>query len=162
MIRSESTRVPPVTPERSPPASRITGALSPVIADSSTEATPSTISPSAGMTWPASTTTRSPVLSCGRGRPRPSRRLLEPIGERVLARGPQALRLGLAARLGQGLGEIGEEHRKQQQERQRRLVDDQAGGRAVDDRLDGDERRQHPADLDQEHDRVAPCSAGRA
>ncbi len=62
-IRSESTRVPPVTPERSPPASRITGALSPVIADSSTEATPSTISPSAGMIWPASTTTRSPVLS---------------------------------------------------------------------------------------------------
>ena len=63
MIRSESTRVPPVTPDRSPPASRITGALSPVIADSSTEARPSMISPSAGITWPASTTTWSPVLS---------------------------------------------------------------------------------------------------
>ena len=48
-IRSERTRVPPVTPDRSPPASRITGALSPVIADSSTEATPITMSPSAGM-----------------------------------------------------------------------------------------------------------------
>ena len=36
-MRSDSTRVPPVTPERSPPASRMTGADSPVIADSSTE-----------------------------------------------------------------------------------------------------------------------------
>ena len=39
--RSESSFVPPVTAERSPPASRITGADSPVIADSSTEPTPS-------------------------------------------------------------------------------------------------------------------------
>ena len=57
---SESSLVPPVTAERSPPASRITGADSPVIADSSTEPTPSMISPSAGMTSPASTTTMSP------------------------------------------------------------------------------------------------------
>ncbi len=49
-IRSESTLVPPVTAERSPPDSRMTGADSPVIADSSTEATPSTTSPSPGMT----------------------------------------------------------------------------------------------------------------
>ena len=61
--RSDSTRVPPVTPERSPPASRTTGADSPVIADSSTDATPSTISPSPGMNCPASTTTRSPSCS---------------------------------------------------------------------------------------------------
>ena len=40
-MRSESTLVPPVTAERSPPLSRITGADSPVIADSSTEAMPS-------------------------------------------------------------------------------------------------------------------------
>ena len=40
-IRSESTRVPPVTARRSPPASRMTGADSPVIADSSTDAMPS-------------------------------------------------------------------------------------------------------------------------
>ena len=38
--------MPPVTADRSPPASRITGADSPVIADSSTLATPSAISPS--------------------------------------------------------------------------------------------------------------------
>ena len=36
-IVSESTRVPPVTALRSPPASRMTGADSPVIADSSTD-----------------------------------------------------------------------------------------------------------------------------
>ena len=45
-IWSDSTRVPPVTAERSPPDSRMTGADSPVMADSSTEAMPSTISPS--------------------------------------------------------------------------------------------------------------------
>ena len=37
LIWSESTRVPPVTAERSPPDSRMTGADSPVMADSSTE-----------------------------------------------------------------------------------------------------------------------------
>ncbi len=47
-IWSDSTRVPPVTAERSPPDSRITGADSPVMADSSTEAMPSMISPSTG------------------------------------------------------------------------------------------------------------------
>src|ERR1700689_1150056 len=62
-IRSDSTVVPPVTADRSPPDSRMTGADSPVMADSSTEATPSTTSPSPGMTWPASTTTKSPSVS---------------------------------------------------------------------------------------------------
>ena len=62
-MRSDSTRVPPVTALRSPPASRMTGADSPVIADSSTDAMPSTMSPSPGMTSPASTTTWSPTSS---------------------------------------------------------------------------------------------------
>ncbi len=79
---------------------------------------------------------------------------LEPVGDRVLARGPQALRLGLAACLGQGLGEVGEEHRQEQQDRQRRLVNDQSRGRAGRDRLDRDQRGQDPAGFDQEHDRV--------
>ncbi len=61
--QSESTRVPPVTAERSPPASRMTGADSPVTADSSTEATPSTTSPSAGIRSPAWTRTMSPRRS---------------------------------------------------------------------------------------------------
>ena len=66
-IRSESTFVPPVTAERSPPDSRMTGADSPVIADSSTDAMPSMISPSLGMTSPASQTTRSPLASDAAG-----------------------------------------------------------------------------------------------
>ena len=53
LIQSEMTRVPPVTADRSPPDSRMTGADSPVIADSSTDATPSMISPSPGMNSPA-------------------------------------------------------------------------------------------------------------
>ena len=69
MIQSESTRVPPVTAERSPPASRMTGADSPVIADSSTDATPSMISPSPGMTSPADTRTTSPLQQLRRRHP---------------------------------------------------------------------------------------------
>src|SRR3989440_1244430 len=64
-IQSERTRVPPVTALRSPPLSRMTGADSPVMADSSTEATPSTTSPSPGMTSPASTSTSSPLRNSG-------------------------------------------------------------------------------------------------
>ena len=48
--------------DRSPPDSRITGADSPVIAASLTEATPSTISPSDGIVSPASTRTTSPTF----------------------------------------------------------------------------------------------------
>ena len=55
--------MPPVTALRSPPDSRITGADSPVIADSSTTAMPSTTSPSPGMTCPAVTTQRFPDRS---------------------------------------------------------------------------------------------------
>ena len=66
MIQSEITWVPPVTAERSPPLSRMTGADSPVIAASLTEATPSITSPSRGMRSPASTSTTSPGLELGR------------------------------------------------------------------------------------------------
>ena len=62
-IRSESTFVPPVTELLSPPASRITGALSPVIALSSMEANPSIISPSAGIISPASHSKTSPFFN---------------------------------------------------------------------------------------------------
>src|ERR1700722_1864214 len=64
-MRSESTVVPPVPAERSPPDSRITGADSPVIADSLTDAMPSTMSPSPGMISPVWTTTMSPFCSSG-------------------------------------------------------------------------------------------------
>ena len=61
LISSDSTRVPPVTALRSPPLSRMTGADSPVMADSSTVAAPSITSPSAGIVSPARATTTSPL-----------------------------------------------------------------------------------------------------
>ena len=61
--QSEVTVVPPVTALRSPPLSLITGADSPVIADSSTDAAPSITSPSAGICWPALTITMSPFFN---------------------------------------------------------------------------------------------------
>ena len=62
-ILSERTLVPPVTELLSPPASRITGALSPVMALSSIEANPSIISPSEGITSPASHSKTSPFFN---------------------------------------------------------------------------------------------------
>ena len=112
--QSETTRVPPVTAERSPPDSRITGADSPVIALSSTEATPWTISPSAGMMSPASTSTTSPRRRPRRGDLAPGVARRVGAGE-LLAGGlglgrAQRGGLRLAAALGDGLGEVGEEH----------------------------------------------------
>ena len=63
-IQSDKTRVPPVTEEKSPPDSRITGADSPVIADSSTDATPAITSPSAAITSFASAIKISPLRNC--------------------------------------------------------------------------------------------------
>src|SRR5581483_426958 len=88
-ISSDNTRVPPVTAERSPPDSRMTGADSPVIADSSTAAMPSTTSPSPGMSWPGPTTQRSPTLSAldGVSTTEPlGRRTYATVSERVLRR----------------------------------------------------------------------------
>ena len=62
-MESDRTRVPPVTALRSPPASRMTGALSPVMALSSTEATPSITSPSHGIRSPVCTNTTCPLRS---------------------------------------------------------------------------------------------------
>ena len=61
--QSDTTVVPPVTEQKSPPLSRTTGADSPVMADSSTEAMPSITSPSPGMISPADTMTMSPRRS---------------------------------------------------------------------------------------------------
>ena len=159
-MRSESTRVPPVTALRSPPDSRMTGADSPVIADSSTEAMPSTTVPSPGMTSPASTTTTSPRRRSAAGDGRPVR---EPCGRRRAHR-PQRVGLGLAAALGERLGEVGEDDGQPQPDRDgerepRGLA--AAAQRAAAEELDqpGD-GRDDGADLDHEHDRVADLHAG--
>ena len=107
--------VPPVTAERSPPLSRMTGADSPVTADSSTEAMPSITSPSPGMTSPASTTTTSPLRSVGGGDA-----LLAAVdqlaGHGLLPQPAQGGGLGLAPALGQRLREVREEHREPEPE----------------------------------------------
>ncbi|MNQ85455.1 hypothetical protein D3C85_1006200 [compost metagenome] len=63
LISSDSTFVPPVTDDLSPPDSRITGADSPVMADSSIVAIPSIISPSVGIMSPVSQMKISPFCS---------------------------------------------------------------------------------------------------
>ena len=63
MMLLEMTVVPPVTALRSPPDSRITGADSPVTADSFTRAAPTTTSPSPAIISFASTRIRSPLWS---------------------------------------------------------------------------------------------------
>ncbi len=123
-MRSENTVVPPVTAERSPPDSRITGADSPVIADSSTEAMPSTTSPSPGMACPASTTTMSPCCSSGAATSSsvpcaPGTPPVEAARHHVGLGPAQRLRLCLAAALGDGLGEVGEDDRQPEPEHDR-------------------------------------------
>ena len=162
-IRSDSTRVPPVTAERSPPASRITGADSPVIADSSTEAMPSTTVPSPGITSPASTTTTSPRASSDAGRVPPSR-------SRATVSVRIARRLAACARpaaLGQRLGQVGEDDGQPQPDRH---GEREPGGlvaaaqRAAAEQLDepgdgGDERRRSPP---RTSPGCGPARAGRA
>ena len=103
--------MPPVTAERSPPASRMTGADSPVIADSSTEPMPSMIVAVGGDHLAGLDDDDVAAPELGR------RDLLDaavsraPVGDRRRARRAQRVRLGLAAALGDRLGEVGEERR---------------------------------------------------
>ena len=153
--------MPPVTEAKSPPASRMTGADSPVIALSSTEATPSMTSPSSGIESPASTSTTAPFFSssasCGCHGAAVLRRV-QHLGDDLLLHAAQARGLRLAAAFGERLGEVGEQHREPQpdrdgeDERRRRLA-------LAGQRLDAEHRRQDAADVDDEHHRVAPLHA---
>ena len=117
-IQSDSTVVPPVTAERSPPASRMTGADSPVMAASLTEATPSMMSPSPGMRSPArparrvagTQVERRDGLDTARGSS-DRRAAWRSASVRVRRRASACAR---AAPLGDGLGEVGEQHREPQ------------------------------------------------
>ena len=148
-IRSDSTRVPPVTALRSPPASRMTGADSPVIADSSTDAMPSTMSPSPGMT--SSGLDDDPVADLAAGWPRPPtpcRRRPAAAADGVGAGGAQRGGLRLAATLGHRLGEVAEQDREPQ-----------PGGDGDGERArvgDGRDGRRDRAEQHEEHHRRAP------
>ena len=151
MMRSDSTLVPPVTALRSPPDSRITGADSPVIADSSTDATPSTTSPSPGIISPASTTHRSPGCSsvpgtCSSVPSARSRRAS--VSFRV---GAERGRLRLPTALGHRLGHVRDEHGEPQPHDRR--TGEQRGV------ADEQERSEDGPDLHHEHDGVLPQDA---
>ena len=108
------------------------------------------ISPSPGMIWPASTTTRSP------GSQRRRRDLLDravraqPIGRRVAPRAAERLRLRLAARLGERGGEVGEEHRQEEPhiERDEDSVTGTWLAQPPSSACDDEQQRQDGADLD--------------
>ena len=149
LTTSESTRVPPVTALRSPPASRTTGADSPVIADSSTVAAPSMISPSPGINSPALTTTTSSLRNSSAvtfSVPEP----LDSVGIGLRARLAQRIGLRLAAALGHGFGEIGKEHREPEPESDLEQEADGVAAAAREEQDRGDRR----ADFRDEHHRV--------
>ena len=158
-MRSESTRVPPVTALRSPPDSRMTGADSPVIADSSTDAIPSMTVPSPGIVSPAMTTTTSPRSQLAGG----SRRAVGHRRDRIRAHRAQRGRLRAAAALGERLGEVREDDGQPQPdrdgEREPGWVVAAAERRAAEDLDQPRDGRHERADLDDEHDRVADLDA---
>ncbi len=159
-IRSDSTRVPPVTALRSPPASRMTGADSPVIADSSTDAIPSMTVPSPGMTSPASTTTTSPRRR-SRRRPRACRRAASPSVSVRIARSVAACALprpsaSASARLAKRT--VSHSHSATVNVYHAGLVAaaERLAAEGLDEPADGRDDR---ADLDDEHHRVADLDA---
>ncbi len=114
LIQSDRTVVPPVTADRSPPLSRITGADLPVMAASLTVATPSMTSPSPGIRSPVSTSTTCPACrSLARTfswMRRIGLRLQQHLGDGLGPHLAQRIGLRLAAPLGHRLGEVGKQH----------------------------------------------------
>ena len=154
-IQSDSTSVPPVTADRSPPNSRMTGADSPVIAASLTEAMPSITSPSDGIRSPASTRTTSSDLESGAGHEPVILLVAGPgdqLGLGLGALAAQRVRLRLAAALGDGFGEIGEQDGEPQPQDDLELEADVFA--AGDEIADQDHRGQRGDDLEHEHHRV--------
>ena len=96
------------------------------MAASSTLAMPSITSPSAGIMSPASQTTRSPFCKIGRGHFFLAA-ILQAARHRVLARLAQAVGLRFAAAFGHGFGEVGEQHREPEPDRELRDETAQSG-----------------------------------
>ena len=110
-MRSLRTRVPPVTALRSPPLSRMTGADSPVMADSSTLAMPS-IDIAVRRDHVAGFADDEVALLQFRRGHLLFTAVAQAPGHRVLARLAQAVGLGFAAAFGHGFGKVGEQHRE--------------------------------------------------
>ena len=131
----------------------MTGADSPVMALSSTDATPSMMSPSAGITSPAATRTTSPFRNAAAGTvsnpPRGNSRERECLRPGLAKR----VRLRLASPLGHRLGEVGEQDGEPQPGGNLKLEAEATG--SADGVLDQAPGRQDASDLDDEHHRIA-------
>jgi len=159
LMWSDSTRVPPVTALRSPPDSRMTGADSPVIADSSTEAMPSTTVPSPGSPRRPSTSTTSPLRSsdAARALPSASRAVVsDRIARSVAAWARPRPSASASARFANTT--VSHSHTVTVNGEPRRLVA-AAERRAAEDLDQPRDRGDHGADLDHEHHRVADLHA---
>src|ERR1700746_366434 len=154
LIQSDNTWVPPVTAERSPPDSRMTGADSPVMAASLTEAMPSITSPSEGMVSPASTSTTSPTFRLVLGTnlwplpPGPASSLAC-VSVRWRRNAPAC---ALPRALGDRLREVGEQHREPQPQHDLDFEADMLA--AGDEVADQDHGCQRGDDLEHEHHRL--------
>src|SRR6184192_948086 len=144
--RSESTVVPPVTADRSPPDSRMTGADSPVMADSSTvDALDDVAVARDHLPGFDHHEIADPQVDAG------YLLLVAVLGQAprdgLLLRPAQGFRLCLAAAFGDGLGEVREQHGEPEPDRDQDGEDGRIG-----DREDGGQQR---ADPHHEHHRVA-------
>ena len=120
MSQSDSTRVPPVTAEKSPPDSRITGADSPVMALSSTDATP--LDHFAVRGHVVARLDEHDIGAPERIGAHPDAgrailRMREFLRQYALLHAAQRRRLRLAAPFGERFGEIREQHREPQPQR---------------------------------------------
>ncbi len=132
----------------------MTGADSPVIADSSTDAMPSTTSPSLGINSPAFD--HAFIADVQRG----AHTLLDgavrqsTVGQRLAPSRAERLGLSFAPTLGDRLGEVGEEHREPEEHGDETTEDVFLGAESAEIAHE-EHRRKDTPDFDHEHHRVA-------
>ncbi len=163
-IQSDRTWVPPVTELRSPPASRITGALSPVIAASLTEAMPST-TVAVGGDEVARLHQHQVALAQRRGRDDVEVvRRRSGCGSRLACRSRRALRREAACALPRPSAMASAKFANSTvNHSQTDTAEDEPARRfpRADQRLDPEEGREDGADVDHEHHRVPHLALDR-
>ena len=156
--QSDSTRVPPVTELKSPPDSRMTGADSP--GDRRFVDRRHTLYHVAIGRNEVARLHQKRIAGAQRGRidarhRARALRLGQFLRDRVALGGAQRVGLRLAAAFGDRFGEVREQHREPQPQRDRQ--NETGRGFAVaGQRLKPQQRRQNASDIDDEHHRVLP------
>src|SRR3954470_12036871 len=152
-IQSDRTWVPPVTAERSPPDSRMTGRLTGDrgLVDGGHALDHLAIGGDDVAGLDQHDVTR-PEARAGNNPVRPPARAWEPLRLGLGPGSAQGVGLGFAAPLGDRLGEVREQHRKPEPQGD---LDREANGLAAGDEIaQEDDGRERGHDLDHEHDRV--------